>query len=376
MKTFIPALAVLAMSLGASAEPVQTEVSGSARVRTEFRNNTESSDLTGSRIRAEFKIKANEKTHLFLQPQFTKLWGEPEGAASTSGAVHDTEIDLHQGYLTYLIDETFSFRLGRSELNYGDQLLVGGVGWSHTGRSFDLALARFQKSHGSVEIFNSKLVDRNLTTAGPGDRNFSGIYSSYELGSWAKAFDLYAFLLEDRGADPALKTAAYGTRLKSEWNGFDLRLEATFETVEAGSQQDEHQVDIEIGHRWSNASIQPRLSAEYFQASEDFDQLFPTGHKWLGIADLFTRKNIKGYRLGLSSLPVENLSVALDYHFFQRESADADVASEFDLVLGRKFKGDLSVEAGAAYVLPASDLKAAGFSDPSTFFYFQVATHF
>jgi hypothetical protein len=53
------------------------------------------------------------------------------------------------------------------------------------------------------------------------------------------------------------------------------------------------QYDIELGYAllFKNS----RLSAEYFSVSEDFNQLFPTAHKWLGYAGLFKRQNIKGF---------------------------------------------------------------------------------
>src|SRR5690606_14295719 len=131
------------------------------------------SDNIGSRLRIDAKFKANEKASLFFQPQFTKIWGEPEfvptgaganTAMNTSGATHDTGLDIHQGFLSYSTSEELSILLGLKELNYGDELLVGGVGWSHVGRSFDLVLAEYKHQWGRINGFYSMVVDRNVSS--------------------------------------------------------------------------------------------------------------------------------------------------------------------------------------------------------------------
>ncbi len=53
-------------------------------------------------------------------------------------------------------------------------------------------------------------------------------------------------------------------------------------------------------------------------ASRNYDQLFPTAHKWLGHIDLFGRRNVMGGVVHLSMVPTEKWKVKLDAHTLMR----------------------------------------------------------
>ena len=153
----------------AKAESSNFQIKGSARARVEVRNNSDFNknvsdytDFTGSRFRLDMSFKQSEKTIVFFQPQFTKIWGQtefvPNGTSSstekeTSGVLNDTSLDVHQAYLKYNFNDNFAFTAGRKELNYGDQLLLGGVGWSNQGRSFDLIQFHQKWEHVLHQVF-------------------------------------------------------------------------------------------------------------------------------------------------------------------------------------------------------------------------------
>ena len=384
------------------------EIGGSARVRSEFKNNSDFKsstsdylDSTGSRFRLDMKFKPNDKVNVFFQPQFTKVWGDvdyvPSGAAAntamnSSGATHDTGLDVHQAYISYLVSEPMSLVIGRKELNYGDQLLAGAVGWSHSGRAFDLIQGSYKHSLGSVELFGSTVKDTNVTTSGVGERSFSGVYSANRISDSMQNVDAYVFSSNDNSVAPKTSTMAYGVRLKSPIAAFDYRAEVTFENVKAAKSTDENQFDLEVGYV-AHESSKTRVSAEYFSASRNFDQLYPTGHKWLGYADLFSRRNIGGFRVGASTQFAESWSLALDYHSFRRTDTslpaykfsgaaygvagtDAALASEADLVVGYKFDTAMSLELGASRVNPGEYLKTNSGADAASFYYLQVNTLF
>lgn len=384
------------------------EISGSARVRTELKNNSDFQsangdyvDLIGSRFRLDMKFKPNDKINVFFQPQFTKIWGDPEFVASgaaantqtnTSGATHDTGLDVHQAFVSYQVNDPLSLLVGRKELNYGDQLLVGGVGWSNVGRAFDLIQGSYKYSVGSVEAFGATVKDTNAVTAGPGERSFSGLYSANRIADYLQNVDAYVFSSNDSSGVSKTSTAAYGLRVKSPISTFDYRAEVTLENVKAAKSTDENQFDLEAGYIVSEPS-KTRVSVEYFSASRNFDQLYPTGHKWLGYADLFSRRNIAGFRVGASTQIADAWSLAVDYHSFHRSDSsspaykfngtaygvigtDSAVASEADMVVGYKVDSSLGLEAGAARVSPGDYLKTNGGGDFASFYYLQVNTSF
>jgi hypothetical protein len=72
------------------------------------------------------------------------------------GPESDT-IDLHQAYFTIGNHKEFplSLQVGRQELSYGDQRLIGPSAWNNIGRSFDAAKLRWQNAWFGVDFFSA-----------------------------------------------------------------------------------------------------------------------------------------------------------------------------------------------------------------------------
>lgn len=371
-----------------------------ARVRAESRNNKDFMDNSGdrlsytaSRFRLQAKATLDETgNYLFFQPQFTKTWGQEEvtandGAATTSsqssGALNDTGLDTHQAYIYWKPIESLSAIIGRQEFNYGDQLLVGAVGWHNIGRSFDALKIVFQITDGhKLDIFRSKLVDENISSSSNGDFDFSGIYYSGSFGEKLKALDVYIFDKADHRSNTDSDIYTFGLRAKSKIKSFDYRFEGNTQTGRkiSGVKKDGNQFDIELGYNLEKLNI--RLGAEYFSASKDFDQLFPTAHKWLGLADFYQRRNIKGYVIHLGG-SLKKLSYRASYHMFKRNNTDGpaynfggtslgtvgtsdDLGNEIDLTLGYNWSKSIKFAAGYALVKPGSYQKDQNASSTDT----------
>ena len=82
------------------------------------------------------------------------------GAPGGSGPESDGPVDLHQAYFTLGNHKEFpvSLKLGRQELIYGDERLVGAYGWNNIGRVFDAAKVRWQNAWFAAEAFTGKIV--------------------------------------------------------------------------------------------------------------------------------------------------------------------------------------------------------------------------
>jgi hypothetical protein len=72
----------------------------------------------------------------------------------------DGPIDLHQAYLTLGNHKEFplSLKIGRQELIYGDERLVGAFGWNNIGRVFDAAKLRWQNPWFAADFFTGRVV--------------------------------------------------------------------------------------------------------------------------------------------------------------------------------------------------------------------------
>lgn len=394
------------------------EFAGSVQIRSEaaVRNDFDGSPVTpnkssftSSRFRLDAKAVSEEGYSVFFQPQFTKFAGKTAAidsnttttgattGSNTSGNVVDTEMTAHQAYFETALLEKMDLRIGRQELSYGDELVIGALGWNQVGRSFDAAKLKVQgPGEGCwTDIFASKIKDNNVTASTSVDYNFFGLYHSMALGGFAKEFDLYVLdKSQVNSADNTKGTDLYsvGTRAKSRIGNFDYRVEVTGQKGKNSSAQkvSAQQYDVEAGYNLEFWNL--RFGLEYFQASKEYDQHFPTVHKFLGWADLFGRRNIKGEVAHVSFKPHEKFKINFDYHIFKRTSTNApaykldgttswgalgdkdDAATEFDTKVTYYFKKGLGLELGYMMADPGAYMKdqSANRKDKSTFSYAMV----
>jgi len=414
----ITGIAILAMACSVAQAAPEVSVSGMARIRSEAKNNADFNktssdrvDFTTSRIQLSTTVKQGDDWTFFFQPQFVRIWGQNDivptsttanTSTQTSGGLHDSNLTVHQAYLDFKLAGDSTLTAGRQEISYGDQLLLGAVGWSNIGRSFDAARAHVALgAYGKLDVFKAELVDANVTSRTDGDYSLNGLYYMHSLGEYVKSFDLYYFNKADHrtsNGTPSENINTYGARLKSKVADFDYRVEYSAQSgrIPTGTakKNSESQYDVELGY--SLAPLKTRLAVEMFNSSEFFDQLYPTAHKWLGFADQFARRNISGYAAHLSLWPTDELSFLVDYHMFKRTKTtsgaykfnastpygttgtEKDIASEIDVTLNYKLRENLRLSALYATVAPGKYLKAqsAAQKDATSYTYLEIQASF
>ncbi len=75
---------------------------------------------------------------LRVSPQNVKTWGDVTTTSKT-----DANSAFHEAYGEIKMDEKFSFKLGRQEINYDDARIFGNVDWTMQARSHDAFLLKF-----------------------------------------------------------------------------------------------------------------------------------------------------------------------------------------------------------------------------------------
>lgn len=415
MKHVVPAAILLSSGLAVAQDaPLKNiKINGWGFYRNETRNNSDFKAGTKDKQNfAQTRLNvtmtgdlADNYGYVVFAPQFSKISGQnettPEGnETQSSGQLYDPNLNLHEAYIALRPTQNENFHLlaGRQEFAYGDHLLVGSVPWHRIGRSFDAVRARYKFSDRfTLDAFTSKLQENNASQTGvtpadataqgstlataSQDSDFHGAYFSANLGAYAQAVDLYVFNKDNQaqsGTAPALQatgafkdTLAYGARVKSKAGdtAVDYRAEVTLESVRFHGETDRtsaQQYDVEVGYTLPFKST--RFAVEYFDASKNYDQLFPTAHKWLGYADIFARRNIKGTVVHGSTKLTDKLGFFADYHMFQRSSTgkgwfafngvETDVASsnkkdlgnELDLIASYEFTKTVQFSVGYSWV--------------------------
>ncbi|HUR44429.1 MAG TPA: alginate export family protein, partial [Candidatus Saccharimonadales bacterium] len=97
----------------------------------------------------------------------------------------DGPLDLHQGYLTLGNAKEFplSLKIGRQELSYGDERLIGVSDWNNIARVFDASKLRWQKPSFTADLFSGRVIipyDNHFNM--PNDYDwFSGLYVTTKL---------------------------------------------------------------------------------------------------------------------------------------------------------------------------------------------------
>lgn len=299
--------------------------------------NSRSRDYMSMAINWDLKFMPDPKVMVFFQPKYVKMMGDDpagsQGAATNGAGTVDSALDVHQGYLTYMHSDRVNYTIGRYEMKYGDEYVIGPVGWSMSGRAFEGIKVNYKWSKGWLDAFYNKLQDRDAGYTGltADDFDFYGLYHSMSFGDVISAFDLYYLVKNNRTTQtdpgPTEERTTMGARIKGATGPVDFTAEVNQQSGEANAGtvktdiEDAGSMRAEVGFTMNQNW---RIAGEYAKSDRNYDQLYPTGHKWLGHMDLFGRRNITDMAVHVSGKFMEHMSLQAAYHMFSRSDDSAD----------------------------------------------------
>jgi hypothetical protein len=351
-----------------------------------------------SRLRLNMLFKLGDHVRLFVEGQDSQVWGHD---ANPDPSTLENDLDVRQAYieLRERDKDGWALKLGRQELAYGDQRLVGSLNWSNTARSFDAAKLTYSDARVSVDLFASSVVataDDHFDHHVDG-QNFYGAHASAFKLVPKSQLDAYLFwktaphVLSEIGLAGDADTVTFGTRLTGKLaSRADYTLELAGQTgsfggddIRAGA------AHARFGYLLATNAVAPKLRLEYDFASGDadpadgrrgtFDQLYPTGHAKYGVVDQVGWKNMHDARVGISATPHPRLTLEADYHSFwlaeKRDglydaagnlvariptgAPDSHVAQEADIQATYALSRQVSLGAGYGHWFPGAFWKAA-----------------
>ena len=307
--------------------------------------------------------------------------------------------DLRQGFADIgNAQSTLALRVGRQELVYGEQRLVGHVSWLNAARTFDAAKLSVRGKRLQLDVFAAsvvRIVDNELDKSGSGNR-FAGAYAV--APSIVPRGSIEPYLFWKRDANIRSEAATLGTLNLStvgiRWVG---RLPANIEyntdtAVQTGTVATDD-ISAWAGHYQLRSpaagKVALRVSSEFNYASGDenptdgrrgtFDDLYPTPHDKYGLANQVGWRNIRHVRAGLELLPFTGLPVVVNYHSWwvneKRDglysavgvllarvaagAASSHVGHEIDVQASRAITPQLQLAAGYAHIFTGGFLKEA-----------------
>jgi len=290
------------------------------------------------------------------------VYGEGQNSSSSGDKRNpnpqsDGPFDLRQGYIRLGggKDLPLSLKVGRQELIYGDERLVGASDWDNITRTFDAAKLHYQQDAFWVDAFTGRVVipNDNEFNQPNWDDWFSGIYAS--TAALVPKTELQLYFLADNAGSGSPNYVGTGGRgnsprdiytigarfqtLPGALNGWDFNGEfaGQFGDFEypAGTpgvingtrlNQLAYATHIEGGYSFTKLDLKPRLALGLEYGSGDgnpsdkdhntFVNLYPTNHKFYGAMDFFSWQNMLDPYLKASVSPVKGLTFTLTYSAF------------------------------------------------------------
>jgi hypothetical protein len=408
-----PSTALIPAPAAPQAQPMLTHVnkhlpawlrfSGEYRMRVEgfdgggFKPDTRDAYAL-SRLRLNMRVSPTYWMRFQIQAQDAQaFWKNTKPDAPP----FENTMDIRQAYVEFGKAEAPSIllRVGRQELVFGEMRLIGHLNWTNTARSFDAAKLTLQRGKFKVDLFTASVVNLREATAdkSSGGNDIHGAYGSITKVVPNATIEPFMFWRLARGTKTETglpgKTdrKVYGVRFVGKLPAsFDYNIESAGQVGSVGADDIQafasHAV---LGYTIATLKKKPRVFAEYNYASGDetpgdgeqqtFDQLYPTGHDKMGLADQVGWKNIHDLRAGVEYKATSKLTVIGSYHSWWLASpADAlynaagaaivkdstgasgrHVGQESDIQMTYALKSTTSIGAGFANIFPGTFLKNA-----------------
>ncbi len=397
---------------------------GSFRTRPEWTDNwtdqnrsvDDSGVQTFTRVRLGLGTELAKDISTVLELNFAGNWGNAPTGLSTGvrdARLFDATYGNSSGFQAAFLQQAYiqakecsllgmGVRLGRSEMKFGDEYVIGDRDFSQFGLRFDgfQAWRDWPDNHFKAEFFYAKLVEsfftgqsRLGTDAGdPGNDN--NVYLLGAYGTWYKNKDWtvepYWIFVKDNGTgpDPAnldgqrdrhtFGARWFGDRATKEKGGIGWNVNANWQMI-SDAKADAWSVDAVAKYTMSNTKWKPVFWVQYAyapgdsQAGEGYNPLFQDNHTRYGYSDLFYLENLMVLGAGVEFTAKENWNWGIALRHFRidntsdplspavfsnfgtgvgvsNDGVSKDLANEVDLYMKHTYSDNLALEVAYAWV--------------------------
>lgn len=389
-------LSGLAAQETAGTQPIT--LSGQLRARTEFDDKglTQDESTLMHLLRTRFRATARpiEGVTVVVELQDARFLGSGNtalGRGTTDAAADGLDMRLAFAQIERILGTPVDLRLGRQELAFNNERLIGVSNWANTGRSFDAARATLRSDQFNLDLFGSRLTAPNASPTA--SENLYGVWGTYTPAKTLQA-ELYG-LRDDNtteiiaGADSGeslLARYTAGLYVKGSVDMIDFELEGIGQTGATSSSDTTPRRDIRafLGSavvgvtimEESKTRVQGLITVLSGDGSlgdtinETFNTLFGTNHKFYGVMDYFPplsgNLGLVDMSAGISTNLIKGLRLALDGHLFgpQRGGGGENFGTEIDLQVWWRGVNRFELSGGASTFLPGELAKSRLGEDP------------
>jgi hypothetical protein len=322
---------------------------------------------TLSRIRGGVEASLMDWIRVYLQLQDARAWGSELNTLTDAGA---DNFDLHQGYADLGRTRAFSARLGRQEFALADERLIGAVGWSNTGRSFDGVRLLGEASGTSWTLFWYNVAERDsLLAVGLNPQLNQGVNDDgWLLGGFAarqfgEATSELTFVVDRKAVTDESYTA--NLRVHGRSGGFQYDAAGAYQF---GPDRGAWFASAKAGFAIGRGSVAAQL--DYLSGDDDtdddktkaFNTLYATNHKFYGYMDYFLfipeqldQAGLVDAVLRASLNATEAATIRLDLHRFltaEKRDDERALGTELDLVGRWRVAAPANLELGVGLFMP------------------------
>jgi hypothetical protein len=367
--------------MGVSSMKAQLTFTGQLRTRTELRAGQgtlqQKGDVPALFTSQRTRVNAGYTGYrfkFFTALQDVRVWGQDASSNNRTTTEANNGLLLHQAWGEIVLNDTgslakvenLSIKIGRQELNYDDQRLLGGLDWLQQARRHDAILVKFANKGWSIDaggafnqnrelavnnVYNGVPVTSPTNPALPYPAGTNGIGTMYKAMQFVHIEKKLHFgkssLLFFKDDFSKYKTVA-GTKINERgvWSRMTAGgyIDATIKRIVKVEGSYYHQfgqdkdgkymtahaasiaTTIQIGRKFFAGPGFDYLSGENGLTSNSrnyrFDPLYGTPHKFWGLMDYFYvasgfgRQGLKNYYFKMKYNAKDNLTFLLDVHGF------------------------------------------------------------
>ena len=410
----------------------QLTVTGQIRPRTELREGQgtlqkagdDSALFTSQRTRLNvgytgYRFKA------FMALQDVRVWGQDQSSINRTTTEANNGILLHEAWTEIMINDTISkfqnisLKIGRQEIAYDDQKVLGGLDWLQQARRHDAIVFKFANKGWIFDLgaafnqnkeLNATTIYNGIPTAyGAGTNGIGTMYKSFQYLYLGKKFffgDLsFLFFKDDfnkytnvTSGTPAVTTKVFGQGVWSRnttgvYYNVNLTRKINFTGSyyhQFGDDKDGRTLSADLASITSTVQLGRKLfvgpGIDYLSGTDGtkavtatsesnlFDPLYGTPHKFWGAMDYFYAANgfgkqgLLNYFLKAKYNAKDNLTFFADIHCFESANTlsngaggtlNSYLGTEVDLKMSYNFTKMINLEAGYSFMQATNSMASA-----------------
>ena len=425
-------LGIALTALSQNEAKAQFTATGQIRERTELRAGQGTLQKEGDKAalfnsqRARLNIGyIGYRFKVSMALQDVRVWGQDASTINRTTTEANNGILLHEAWGEIMLNDTIStvqnlsLKIGRQEISYDDQKVLGGLDWLQQGRRHDAIVFRFANKGWIADLgaafnqnkeLNTGTVYNGVPTAyGAGTNGIGTMYKSFQYAYLGKKFSFgdisFLFFKDDfnkytsvTSGTPPVTTKVFGEGVWSRnTTGFYFNTAITRKLNltgslyhQGGKDKDGRSISANLASITSTLQVGRKLfvgpGIDYLSGTDGtkavtatsqsnlFDPLYGTPHKFWGSMDYFYAANgfgkqgLLNYFFKAKYNMRDNLTLQLDVHGFQSANKlsngiggelDSYLGTEVDMLVKYNLTKMINIEAGYSIMKATNSMASA-----------------